>query len=282
MKKPFVTLDQLKRIAEKYPTPYHLYDEKGIRENARRLKAAFSWNPGFREYFAVKATPTPKILKILHEEGCGTDCSSLTELLLSQRIGITGSDIMFSSNATPPEEYLKALELGAIINLDDYTHVDFLSKLGPIPEQSVAVTTGRRFCHFQSYHGQSERRQIRHGRENRYRGFKKLKTLARGDLASTRFWPAIRCPTIITRSLQRSCSSWRSISGAKRGRILSSSTCRAVSESLTGRKTKPTTSWSSARAYAKPTNRSSCRREWEMYPFTRNSAGSCWGHTAAL
>jgi diaminopimelate decarboxylase len=134
MKKPFVTLDQLKRIAEKYPTPYHLYDEKGIRENARRLKAAFSWNPGFREYFAVKATPTPKILKILHEEGCGTDCSSLTELLLSQRIGITGSDIMFSSNATPPEEYLKALELGAIINLDDYTHVDFLSKLGPIPE----------------------------------------------------------------------------------------------------------------------------------------------------
>ena len=134
MKKTFVTLQQLLKIAETYPTPYHLYDEKGIRENARRLKQAFSWNPGFKEYFAVKATPTPAILKILHEEGCGTDCSSMTELLLSQRCGITGSEIMFSSNATPPEEFLKALELGAIINLDDVTHVDYLARLAPIPE----------------------------------------------------------------------------------------------------------------------------------------------------
>lgn len=134
MKKTFVTLRQLEQISETYPTPYHLYDEKGIRENARRLKEAFSWNPGFREFFAVKATPTPAILKILHEEGCGADCSSLTELMLSERCGITGGDIMFSSNATPPEEFIKALELGATINLDDYTHIDFLKKLGPIPE----------------------------------------------------------------------------------------------------------------------------------------------------
>ena len=134
MKKTFVTLQQLQKIAETYPTPYHLYDEKGIRENARRLKKAFSWNPGFKEFFAVKATPTPAILKILHEEGCGTDCSSMTELMLSQRCGITGSEIMFSSNATPPEEFQKALELGATINLDDYTHVDFLAGLAPIPE----------------------------------------------------------------------------------------------------------------------------------------------------
>ena len=134
MKKTFVTLQQLRKIAETYPTPYHLYDEKGIRENARRLKSAFSWNPGFKEFFAVKATPTPAILKILHEEGCGTDCSSLTELTLSERCGITGREIMFSSNATPPEEFLKALELGATINLDDFTHIDFLAKLGPIPE----------------------------------------------------------------------------------------------------------------------------------------------------
>jgi diaminopimelate decarboxylase len=178
MKKPFVTLDQLKRIAEKYPTPYHLYDEKGIRENARRLKAAFSWNPGFREYFAVKATPTPKILKILHEEGCGTDCSSLTELLLSQRVGITGSDIMFSSNATPPEEFLKALELGAIINLDDYTHVDFLSKLGPIPETICCrYNPGGVFAI--SNHIMDNPNDAKYGmtREQISAAFKKLKTL---------------------------------------------------------------------------------------------------------
>ena len=135
MKKTFVTLEQLQQIAGRNPTPYHLYDEKGIRENARRLRKAFSWNPGFKEFFAVKATPTPAILKLLREEGCGTDCSSLTELVMSERCGITGRDIMFSSNATPPEEFIKALELGAIINLDDYTHVEFLNKLGKIPER---------------------------------------------------------------------------------------------------------------------------------------------------
>lgn len=134
MKKTFVTLQQLEKISDNFPTPYHLYDERGIRENARRLKEAFSWNRGFKEYFAVKATPTPAILKILKEEGCGADCSSFTELMLSERCGITGSDIMFSSNATPPEEFAKALELGAIINLDDYTHIEYLKKLGQLPE----------------------------------------------------------------------------------------------------------------------------------------------------
>lgn len=136
MKKPFVTNSQLEAIVETYPTPFHLYDEKGIRENARRLKAAFAWNAGFREYFAVKATPTPAILKILHEEGCGCDCSSLTELLMSDRCGIRGKDIIFSSNNTPAEEYQLADKLGAIINLDDITHVDFLEQaIGHIPEK---------------------------------------------------------------------------------------------------------------------------------------------------
>jgi diaminopimelate decarboxylase len=134
MKKTFVTKEQLEQIAKTYPTPYHLYDEKGIRENARRLREAFSWNPGFKEYFAVKATPTPAILKLLKEEGCGVDCSSLTELMMSERCGIIGSDIMFSSNATPPEEFRKAMELGAIINLDDITHVEFLNNVCGIPE----------------------------------------------------------------------------------------------------------------------------------------------------
>lgn len=134
MKKPFITLEQLKEITQKYPTPFHIYDEKGIRENARRLYKAFSWNKGFKEYFAVKATPNPYIVNILKEEGCGVDCSSLTELMLSEALGFSGNDIMFSSNATPPEEFIKARELNAIINLDDYTHIDFLEKVAGIPE----------------------------------------------------------------------------------------------------------------------------------------------------
>ncbi|SET23110.1 diaminopimelate decarboxylase [[Clostridium] polysaccharolyticum] len=133
-KKTFVTLDQVKEMNQQYPTPFHLYDEKGIRENARKLKEAFSWNKGFREYFAVKATPNPFILKILQEEGCGTDCSSLTELMMSEACGFTGSDIMFSSNVTPAEEFKKAKELGAFINLDDFTHIAFLEETAGIPE----------------------------------------------------------------------------------------------------------------------------------------------------
>lgn len=134
MKKPFVTIEQLKEIASKYPTPFHIYDEKGIRENARKLKAAFAWNKGFKEYFAVKATPNPFLLKILKEEGCGTDCSSMTELMLSEALGFSGGEIMFSSNATPAEEFIKARELNATINLDDFTHIDFLNKTAGIPE----------------------------------------------------------------------------------------------------------------------------------------------------
>jgi len=135
MKKPFVTLEQVKEIEKMYPTPFHLYDEKGIRENARALKEAFAWNPGFKEYFAVKATPNPYLIDILHEYGCGCDCSSMTELMLSDALGIRGEDIMFSSNDTPAEEFAYAARLGAIINLDDYTHIDFLEQtLGYIPE----------------------------------------------------------------------------------------------------------------------------------------------------
>ena len=134
MKKPFVTKEQVEEIVKTYPTPFHIYDEKGIRENARKLKEAFSWNKGFREYFAVKATPNPFIINILKEEGCGVDCSSLTELMLSEALDLKGSDIMFSSNVTPAEEYVKAKELGAYINLDDYTHIDFLDEVAGIPE----------------------------------------------------------------------------------------------------------------------------------------------------
>lgn len=134
-KKPFVTLEKLREIVEKYPTPFHLYDEKGIRENARKLEKAFSWNKGFKEYFAVKATPNPFILNILKEMGCGTDCSSLTELMMSEACGFRGHDIMFSSNETPPEEFALADKLGAIINLDDITHIQCLEDtIGRIPK----------------------------------------------------------------------------------------------------------------------------------------------------
>ena len=134
-KKPFVTLKQLKEIEKTYPTPFYLYDEKGIRENAARLKQAFAWNKGYKEYFAVKATPNPFLLNLLKEMGCGTDCSSMTELMMSKACGFKGHDIMFSSNDTPPEEFAYAEKLGAIINLDDITHIECLEQtLGYIPE----------------------------------------------------------------------------------------------------------------------------------------------------
>ncbi len=134
-KKPFVTLEQLQEIDKTYPTPYHLYDEKGIRENAKRVKEAFAWNPGFREYFAVKATPNPFLIGILKEYGFGVDCSSYTELYMSEKMGFHGNDIMFSSNATPAREFQYAKKLDAIINLDDFTHIDFLEKTAGIPEK---------------------------------------------------------------------------------------------------------------------------------------------------
>ncbi len=134
-KKPFVTKEQLEEIAKTYPTPFYLYDEKGIRENAKRLKEAFAWNPGYKEYFAVKATPNPYILQILKDYGCGTDCSSATELMMSDAVGFSGHDIMFSSNDTPIQEFKLANDLGAIINLDDITHIESVEQaVGYIPK----------------------------------------------------------------------------------------------------------------------------------------------------
>ena len=133
-KEPFLTLEEVKEITKIYPTPFHIYDEAGIRENVRQLKEAFSWNPGFKEYFAVKATPNPFLIQILKEYGCGCDCSSMTELMLSDAVGVRGQDIMFSSNATPAEEFVYARKLGAVINLDDFTHIQFLEDCAGIPE----------------------------------------------------------------------------------------------------------------------------------------------------
>lgn len=130
---PF-TKPEIERIIEKYPTPFHIYDEKAIRDNARKLLAAFDWAPGFKEYFAVKATPNPYLVKILKEEGFGADCSSLSELVLAEKAGLTGEDIIFSSNDTPAQEFRKAKELGAIINLDDINHIEYLERHAGLPE----------------------------------------------------------------------------------------------------------------------------------------------------
>jgi diaminopimelate decarboxylase len=132
-KLPF-TKKQLEAIIDKYPTPFHLYDEKAIRKNARAFAKAFSWNRGFKEFFAVKACPNPYIMKILHAEGFGADCSSLAELLLAQKTGITGEEIMFSSNDTPAAEFVQARKLKATINLDDISHIDFLKKHAGLPD----------------------------------------------------------------------------------------------------------------------------------------------------
>ena len=134
-KEPFVTLEKLNEITEKFPTPFHLYDEKGIRENAKALKEAFAWNKGFKEFFAVKATPNPYLINILQEYGCGCDCSSETELMMAKAVGCKKGDIMFSSNDTPEKEFRYADEIGGIINLDDITHIESVEKaLGKIPE----------------------------------------------------------------------------------------------------------------------------------------------------
>lgn len=134
MKEPYISREKLAEITAQFPTPFHLYDEKGIRETARALHESFSWNQGFKEYFAVKATPNPTILKILKEEGCGVDCASYVELLMSQKVGFSDSDIMFSSNDTPAKEMQLARELGATINLDAYEDIAFLQEVAGIPE----------------------------------------------------------------------------------------------------------------------------------------------------
>lgn len=134
MKRLFTDGEKIKGICKTYPTPFHLYDEKGIREGVRRLKAAFSWNENFQEYFAVKACPNPFLLKIMQAEGCGVDCSSYTELMIAEKLGFHGEDIMFSSNVTPAQDFQYARKLESIINLDDFSHIDFLAQNGGIPE----------------------------------------------------------------------------------------------------------------------------------------------------
>lgn len=146
MKSPFITIEKAHEIKKIIPTPFHIYEKKGIVENMENLKNAFSWNKGFKEYFAVKATPNPAILRLMKDGGCGLDCSSYTELMMAEKLGFKGDDIMFSSNETAAEEYIYASKLGAIINLDDITHIPFLEKHAGIPKKiSLRFNPGGEF-----------------------------------------------------------------------------------------------------------------------------------------
>ena len=176
-KLPF-TKAQIEKIIEKYQTPFHIYDARAIRENVRRFLKAFSRLPEFKEYYAVKACPNPSILRLLKELGCGADCSSLTELILSERVGITGEDIMFTSNDTPAEEFQKARELGGIINLDDISHVDFLKKSAGIPEViSIRYNPGPRRVGSNVIIGNPEEAKYGFTYEQVFEGFSRLRDL---------------------------------------------------------------------------------------------------------
>ncbi len=169
---------KIEEIAAQFPTPFHLYDEAELRRRARALKAAFAWNPGFHEHYAVKACPNPVILQILHEEGCGTDCASWAELMLSEALGITGEELMFSSNDTPPGEFAYARKLGAVINLDDITHIDCLAQNGGIPELiSCRFNPGGEFRIGTQIMGNPADAKFGFTRAQLTEGFKKLKAL---------------------------------------------------------------------------------------------------------
>ena len=176
MKKTFINKTKLEEITAEYATPFYLYDEQGIRENARKVMQAFAWNPGFKEYFAVKATPNPRILEILHEEGCGADCSSYTELLMADAVGFKESEIMFSSNVTPAEDFRLARDLNVTINLDDITHIEFLEKVADIPDTiSCRYNPGGHFAIENNIMDNPGDAKYGFTKEQMVEGFKKLK-----------------------------------------------------------------------------------------------------------
>ena len=180
-----MTIEQVEEIAKTYTTPFHIYDEKGFRVNVKALKDAFSWNPGYKEYFAVKATPNPFLIDILKEYGCGCDCSSYTELMLSEALGFSGHDIMFSSNVTPKQDYLLAHRLGAIINLDDFSDIDVLDELTGIPETIC--------CRYNPGGNFTIRNEVMDTPAEAKYGFTKEQLIE----ASMPSWPAIQSPTSI-------------------------------------------------------------------------------------
>ena len=271
-KKPFLTEAMAQEIIQDVPTPFHVYDEKGIRENARRINKAFSWNKGFKEYFAVKALPNPVILQILQEEGCGVDCSSLTELMLSEVCGFTGSDIMFSSNQTPVEDMQKAYELGAYINLDDATMVDFLDRVAGVPETVFCrynpggtFSLGESEEGFQvmdkpgdAKYGMTEEQMIDSYKKLMAKGAKHfgIHAFLASNTISDAYYPELAA--ILFRLAVR-------VHEAT-GATSATSTCPAAWASPTARSRPRTTSWPSARACARSLRRSWCPQAWATWP----------------
>ena len=190
---------KMEQIIKKYPTPFHIYDEAGIISAAHNLQRAFQWNVGYKEYYAVKACPNPAILKLLHRNGCGMDCSSETELMLCEKLGITGEDIMFSSNDTPAREFEYARKLGAIVNLDDYTHIDFLAQHGGIPETvCLRYNSGGDFKLGNTIMGNPGDAKYGMTRRQIFDGVKKLMGLGRCARTTTNSPWTARCPKSTT------------------------------------------------------------------------------------
>ena len=283
-KRPFATKDQLEAIAEQFPTPFHLYDEAGIRRNMEALRDAFSWNEGYKEYFAVKATPNPFLIKILQEYGCGCDCSSYTELMLSDACGVRGHDIMFSSNETPAADYVLADKLGAIINLDDITHIDFLEQtIGSIPETiSCRYNPGGLFEISNGIMDNPGDAKYGMTTEQLYEAFRILKQKGAKHFGIHAFL----CSNTVTNDyypklaevlfklavdLQRETGAHISFINLSGGIGIPYEPGQS-----------PMTSASSAKAFAACTRTSWFLRAWAMWRCTPSSAASCWALTAAL
>ena len=281
-KKPFITLEQAQEIIADVPTPFHLYDEKGIRANARLVNKAFAWNKGFKEYFAVKATPNPYLLRILKEEGCGVDCSSYTELLLSEACGFSGSDIMFSSNETPVQDMKKAYDLGAYINLDDLTHVDFLKNVAGIPETiccrfnpggTFDLGNGIMDNPGDSKYGMSEEQMTEAYTRLMALGAKNfgIHAFLASNTVTDDYYPELAgiLFNLAVRLHQRPVHT------------SSSSTCPAALALPTSRSSAPMISWPLARVSAKSLRRSWCPPVWATLPSLPRWGALCWLRMAA-
>ena len=266
-KQPFVDKETLEHIVEQFPTPFHLYDEAGIRRNMQGVRDAFAWNPGFKEYFAVKANPNPALISILNEYGCGCDCSSYTELMIARSLGITGHDIMFSSNDTPAADFELADKLGAIVNFDDISHIEFFERVaGPIPKTvSCRFNPGGLFQLSNGIMDNPGDSKYGMTTEQLFEAFHMLKAKAPRTLASTHSLPATPSPTTTTPSLRASSLSLPCAWSARPAHMSPSSICPAVWVSPTCPSSRLTTFTPSVRAYTQPTTRFWSPPAWAMW-----------------